>query len=83
MPSTIDVLSSGPSGIAVNSYTGTWESGSWASVRNPSILAQVQNYSAVAARGANMYVLQEGSIREFNVAADGVTWLFVDIVGTT
>ena len=75
----LTVLSSGPSGIVVDGYDGSWQDGDWAPTDNPSILGNVQNYSTIAATDdAHVYALQGGNIVEFVAAAeDGITWSYV------
>lgn len=62
----LDILSTGPGGITVSYLNIT--TGDWSTV-NPEVLAQVQNYSAIAANDAShVYALQDGNVKEFQLA---------------
>ena len=63
----LDIMSTGPSGVAVNFYNFT--KGAWTSVPSSGVLAQVQNYSAIAANDAShIYALQDGKVKEYQLA---------------
>lgn len=60
----LDIVSTGPSGITVNHLNFT--NGDWTSVPPSGDLAQVQNYSAIAANAAShVYAFQDGILKEF------------------
>ena len=62
----LDIVSTGPSGVAVNYYNFT--KSAWTSVPSSGVLAEVQNYSAIAANDAShIYVLQDG-VKEYQLA---------------
>ena len=63
----LDIVSTGPSGVAVNYYNFT--KSAWTSVASSGVLAQVQNYSAIAANDASqIYVLQNGDLKNYQLA---------------
>lgn len=63
----LDIMSTGPSGVAVNYYNFT--KSAWTSVPSSGVLAQVQNYSAIAANDAShIYALQDGNVKEYQLA---------------
>ena len=63
----LDIVSTGPSGVAVNFYNFT--KGAWTSVPSSGVLAQVQNYSAIAANDAShIYAFQDGNVKEYQLA---------------
>ena len=67
----LDILSTGLGGVTV-SYLNI-SNGDWSPV-NPGVLAQVQNYSAIAANDAShVYALQDGSVKEYQLAL-GMTY---------
>ena len=71
----LDIVSTGPSGVSINYFNFT--NGDW-SVENPGILAQVQNYSAIAANAAShIYALQDGSVKEYQLAPGMASFLAV------
>ena len=60
----LDIVSTGQSGVTVNYFNFT--EGDWTAVQCPGILAQVQNYSAIAANAAShVYAFQEGNVKEY------------------
>ena len=62
----LDILSTGPGGITVSYLNIT--NGDWGSA-NSGVLAQVQNYSAIAANDAShVYALQDGNVKEYQLA---------------
>ena len=64
----LDIVSTGPSGVMVNYFNLT--SGVWSSALSPGSLAQVQNYSAIAANAAShVYALQAGQVKEYQLAS--------------
>ena len=63
----LDIVSTGPSGVNVNYFNFT--NGAWSSVPGSGGLAQVQNYSAIAANDAShVYALQGGNLKEYELA---------------
>ena len=63
----LDVVSTGPSGVTVNYLNFT--TGDWTSVPSSGVLAQVQNYSAIAANDAShVYAFQDGNVKEYQLA---------------
>ena len=63
----LDVVSTGPSGVGVNYYNFT--KSAWTSAPSSGVLAQVQNYSAIAANDAShIYALQDGNVKEYQLA---------------
>ena len=63
----LDIVSTGPSGVAVNYYNFT--KSAWTSVPSSGVLAQVQNYSAIAANDvSHIYALQDGNVKEYQLA---------------
>ena len=63
----LDIVSTGPSGVSVNYLNLT--DNAWTSVPSSGLLAQVQNYSAIAANDAShIYALQNGNVKEYQVA---------------
>ena len=63
----LDILSTGAKGVTVNYYNFT--NGYWTSVPSSGLLAQVQNYSAIAANAAfHVYALQDGNLKEYQLA---------------
>ena len=64
----LDIVSTGPSGVTVKYFNLT--SGVWSSALSPGTLAQVQNYSAIAANAASqVYALQAGKVIEYQLAS--------------
>lgn len=63
----LDIVSTGPSGVTVNYFNFT--KGDWTSVPSSGVLAQVQNYSAIAANAAShVYAFQDGNVKEYQLA---------------
>lgn len=63
----LDIVSTGPSGVTLNYLN--FATGDWTSVQNSGILAQVQNYSAIAANAAShVYAFQDGNVNEYQLA---------------
>ncbi|KAL9074231.1 MAG: hypothetical protein Q9161_002425 [Pseudevernia consocians] len=63
----LDIVSTGPSGVTVNYFNST--NGDWTSVPSSGVLAQVQNYSAIAANAASqVYAFQDGNVKEYQLA---------------
>lgn len=63
----LDVVSTGPSGVTVNYFNST--NGGWTSVLSSGVLAQIQNYSAIAANAAShVYAYQDGNVKEYQLA---------------
>ncbi|KAF6221387.1 hypothetical protein HO133_002242 [Letharia lupina] len=66
----LDIVSTGPSGVTVNYFNFT--NGDWTSVPSSGVLAQVQNYSSIAANAAShIYAFQDGSVKEYQLAPAG------------
>ena len=60
----LDIVSTGPGGVTVNLLNFT--TGEWTSSE---ALAQVQNYSAIAANDASqVYAFQDGNVKEYQLA---------------
>ncbi|KAI4172073.1 MAG: hypothetical protein LQ343_003820 [Gyalolechia ehrenbergii] len=63
-PLLVDILSSGPQG--------------WQEPAKPDAMKNIQAYSAVAANGdRHVYALEAGSVKEFVVSTDGLSWSLV------
>lgn len=63
----LDIVSTGQSGITVNYFNSS--EGNWTSVQSPRVMAQVQNYSAIAANAAShVYAFQDGDVKEYQLA---------------
>lgn len=60
-------MSTGPSGVAVTYFNFT--NGDWNAMQSSGPLAQVQNYSAMAANAAShVYAFQDGTVKEHQLA---------------
>lgn len=69
----LDIASTGPGGVTVNYFNFT--NRAWSSVPSSGILAQVQNYSAIAANAAShVYALQDGNVKEYQLASGMVNF---------
>lgn len=69
----LDVASTGPCGVTVNYFN--FANRAWSSVPSSGILAQVQNYSAIAANAApHVYALQDGNVKEYQLASGMVNF---------
>lgn len=78
-PLLVGILSSGPQSVYVTSST---PQRSWDTLA-PEALNNVQAYSALAANGdRHVYALEGGSVKEFVVSTDGLSWSFVGDVPT-
>ena len=63
----LDIVSTGPSGVTVNYFNCT--NSQWTSVQSSGVLAQIQNFSAIAANGASrVYAFQGGNVKEYQLA---------------
>ena len=63
----LDIVSTGPSGVTVTYFNST--NSQWTSVQSSGALAQVQNYSAIAANAASrVYAFQNGNVKEYQLA---------------
>jgi hypothetical protein len=81
-PILVDVLSSGSHGITNIWWTGV-DGGDWPPVQNPSVMSAVDTNTPLAANNdAHVYAMQDGVIKEFMVAEDGVSWSEVGDVVT-
>lgn len=69
----LDIVSTGPSGVTVDYFNFT--SGDWSSVHGA--LAQIQNYSAIAANAAShLFALQDGKVKEHQLL-QGMAYLTI------
>lgn len=73
-----DVLSSSQSGVTVDQDINP---GGWPGPIRPDVMANVQNYTSLAANvDAHVYAMENGTIKEFAVANDRTTWVLVGSV---
>jgi hypothetical protein len=70
----IQLLQSNPN-YGVTAYPWSGEAFNWLGAEAPPPMANVQNYSSVAVTALQTaYALQSGTLVEFQVASDGITW---------
>lgn len=70
----MNILSSGSRGVDVSQWTPQ----GWQKPAKPDIMKNVQTYSALAANGDRLvYALEAGSVKEFAVSTDGLSWSLV------
>ncbi|KAL8860666.1 MAG: hypothetical protein Q9178_003019 [Gyalolechia marmorata] len=80
-PLLIHILTSGPEGVDVHWYNGN--TSSWQDRQQPKAFQNIEPYSPLAANGdRHVYALEAGSVREFVVSEDGLTWSLVGNVPT-
>ncbi|KAL8914983.1 MAG: hypothetical protein Q9172_006977 [Xanthocarpia lactea] len=73
------VLTSGPEGVDVHWHDGD----SWQDRQQPEAFQSVEPYSPLAANeDRHVYALEAGSVREFVMSTDGLTWSLVGDVPT-
>ena len=70
----IQLLQADPNyGVTVYPWWG--ETSTWQTTEAPPAMANVQNYSSLAVTALQTaYALQNGTLVEFQVASDGMTW---------
>ena len=80
-PLLIHILASGPEGVDVHWHDGI--TSSWQDRQQPKALQNIEPYSPLSANGdRHVYALEAGSVREFVVSTDGLTWSLVGNVTT-
>ena len=58
-------------------------SAGWRESQHPTVMASVENYTAVAGHSQRRaYAMQDGKITEFRVEEDGITWIVTGNVPT-
>ncbi|KAL8949000.1 MAG: hypothetical protein Q9222_004856 [Ikaeria aurantiellina] len=73
-PLLVDILSSGAQGVDLS----WWTPQGWQDPQRPDVMKNVQAYSALAANAdRHVYALEAGSVKEYVVSTDGLTWSFV------
>ncbi|KAL8943037.1 MAG: hypothetical protein Q9216_001325 [Gyalolechia sp. 2 TL-2023] len=73
-PLLVDILNSGPQGV----YLTWWTPQGSQEPAAPDVMRNVQAYSALAANGDRyVYALEAGSVKEFVVSTDGLSWSLV------
>ena len=73
------VLSAGNNGVRIDWWDNSDPASThWGSPQNPDVMTGVRSLSPIAANAAgHVFAFEEGVVREFKVAGDGVTWTVV------
>lgn len=80
-PLLIHILTSGPDGVDIHWHDGI--TSSWQDRQQPKVFQDIEPYSPLAANSdRHVYALDAGSVREFVVSTDGLTWSLVGNVPT-